>query len=135
MMGSSTYCGRPRLSSEVSAASRLHCTGSRWLRVPAAGWMSSVFEPTARRSIPRGSGEVRGPPNAEWFWQCALVVSVVEHYGSSEGMQICSNLLTPGRSKLGTVGVPWPDTILIVGKDGRPLPSGKQGEILVGGRR
>ena len=51
--------------------------------------------------------------------QHALVVSVVEHYGSSEGMQICNNLLTPGRSKLGTVSVP--DTILIVAE--RPSPA------------
>ncbi len=65
--------------------------------------------------------------------QDTLGVPVVEHYGSSEGMQICSNLLRPGRSKFGTCGIPWPDTILIVGDDGRPLPQGKQGEILVGG--
>ena len=65
--------------------------------------------------------------------QHAFGVPVVEHYGSSEAMQICSNLLPPGRSKPGTVGVPWPDTIRIVGDDGRRLPSGEQGEILVGG--
>ena len=62
-----------------------------------------------------------------------LGVPVVEHYGSSEGMQICSNLLPPRPSKRGTVGVPWPDTIRIVGDDGRQLPAGEWGEILVGG--
>jgi acyl-CoA synthetase (AMP-forming)/AMP-acid ligase II len=62
-----------------------------------------------------------------------LGVPVLEHYGSSEGMQICSNLLVPGRFKAGTVGIPWPDTIRIVGEDGNPVHVGEQGEILVGG--
>ena len=65
--------------------------------------------------------------------QKALGIPVVEHYGSSEGMQICSNSLPPGPSKLGTVGVPWPDTICIVGNDGGRLAAGECGEILVGG--
>jgi acyl-CoA synthetase (AMP-forming)/AMP-acid ligase II/acyl carrier protein len=65
--------------------------------------------------------------------QNTLGVPVVEHYGSSEAAQISANLPPPGRSKPGTCGVPPPDTIVIVGDDGRRLPSGKQGEILVGG--
>ena len=65
--------------------------------------------------------------------QNELGVPVLEHYGSSEGMQICSNLLPPGPSRLDTVGVPWPDTIRIVGDDGRRLAAGERGEILVGG--
>ena len=60
-------------------------------------------------------------------------VPVVEHYGSSEGMQICANQLPPGLSKSGTCGVPWPDTVAVVSDDGRRLPPGQQGEILVGG--
>jgi oxalate---CoA ligase len=65
--------------------------------------------------------------------QLALGVPVLEHYGSSEAAQIASNLLTPGRSKTGTCGVPWPDTIRIVGDSGQWIPSGERGEILVGG--
>jgi acyl-CoA synthetase (AMP-forming)/AMP-acid ligase II/acyl carrier protein len=65
--------------------------------------------------------------------QHTLGVPVVEHYGSSEGLQICANQLPPGRSKSGTCGVPAPDTIAIVADDGRRLPHGQQGEILVGG--
>ena len=60
-------------------------------------------------------------------------VPVLEHYGSSEGLQICSNQLPPGRSKVGTCGVPWPDTIVIAAEDGTPLKPGHEGEILVGG--
>jgi acyl-CoA synthetase (AMP-forming)/AMP-acid ligase II/thioesterase domain-containing protein len=62
-----------------------------------------------------------------------LGVPALEHYGSSEGMQICSNQLKPGHTKLGTCGIPSPGTIMISGDDGRELPSGQQGEILVGG--
>jgi oxalate---CoA ligase len=63
----------------------------------------------------------------------AFGVPVVEHYGSSEGMQICSNQLTPGSSKPGTCGIPWPNTIKIVDEAGRQVPQGQQGEVLVGG--
>jgi acyl-CoA synthetase (AMP-forming)/AMP-acid ligase II len=79
------------------------------------------------------SGGAPLPRNVLEGLEHALGVPVVEHYGSSEAMQICSNLLPPRGSKLGTVGVPWPNTILIVGEDGGRLPSGAQGEILVGG--
>jgi oxalate---CoA ligase len=65
--------------------------------------------------------------------QQAFGVPVLEHYGSSEGLQICSNQLPPGRSKVGTCGIPWPDTIVIAAEDGTPLKPGQQGEILVGG--
>jgi acyl-CoA synthetase (AMP-forming)/AMP-acid ligase II/thioesterase domain-containing protein/acyl carrier protein len=62
-----------------------------------------------------------------------LGVPALEHYGSSEGMQICSNQLSPGHIKIGTCGIPSPGTIMITGDDGRLLPAGQQGEILVGG--
>jgi acyl-CoA synthetase (AMP-forming)/AMP-acid ligase II/thioesterase domain-containing protein/acyl carrier protein len=65
--------------------------------------------------------------------QHALGVPVLELYGSSETAQIAANLPSPGRSRPGTVGVPWSDTILIVGDDGRQLPPGEQGEILARG--
>src|ERR1700722_3843569 len=65
--------------------------------------------------------------------QQTLGVPVVEHYGSSEGMQICSNQLRPGRSKPGTCGIPAPDTIIIAADDGSRLPAGQQGEIMIGG--
>jgi acyl-CoA synthetase (AMP-forming)/AMP-acid ligase II len=65
--------------------------------------------------------------------QEALGVPVVEHYGSSEAMQICSNLLPPGPCKLGTVGIPSPNTVRIIGDDSRQLPTGERGEIWIGG--
>ena len=65
--------------------------------------------------------------------QKKLGVPVVEHYGSSEGMQICSNQLRPGTSRPGTCGIPSPNTIRIVADDGSPVAAGQRGEILIGG--
>ena len=79
------------------------------------------------------SGGAPLPRDVQQGLEQTLGVPVVEHYGSSEGMQICSNLLPLGRSKPGTVGVPLPDTIRIVADEGLRLPAGEWGEILVGG--
>jgi oxalate---CoA ligase len=65
--------------------------------------------------------------------QAVLGVPVLEHYGSSETAQIASNRPPPGPSKPGTVGIPWPGIVTIVGADGRPLPAGHQGVVLVHG--
>jgi acyl-CoA synthetase (AMP-forming)/AMP-acid ligase II len=62
-----------------------------------------------------------------------LGVPVLEHYGSSEGMQISSNLPPPGPAKPGTVGVPAKGTIKIVAESGRELSAGEHGEVLLGG--
>ncbi len=77
------------------------------------------------------SGGAPLPRNVLEGLQQAMNVPVVEHYGSSEAAQIAANL--PGHLKIGTCGIPWPGTLRIVGDDGRLLPSGEQGEILVGG--
>lgn len=79
------------------------------------------------------SGGAPLPPDVLEGLQQAFSVPVLEHYGSSEGMQICANQLPPGRSKPGTCGIPWPNTIIIVGENGQQLPPGEEGEILVGG--
>ena len=65
--------------------------------------------------------------------QAVLGVPVLQHYGSSETAQISTNLPPPGASKPGTCGIPPRDTVIIVGEDGRRLPSGELGEILVSG--
>jgi len=62
-----------------------------------------------------------------------LGAPVVEHYGSSEAAQIAANTPAPGRSRVGTCGIPWPDTVMIVDGHGKPLPPGYEGEILVRG--
>jgi oxalate---CoA ligase len=65
--------------------------------------------------------------------QRILGMPVLEHYGSSEAAQIAANLPAPGPNRPGTCGQPWPDTVAIVGEDGRPLPAGERGEIWVRG--
>jgi acyl-coenzyme A synthetase/AMP-(fatty) acid ligase len=73
------------------------------------------------------------PSNVREELQAALGVPVLEHYGASETGQIAANLPPPGPSKPGTCGIPWPETVMIVGEDGSRLPRGQQGQILVGG--
>ena len=65
--------------------------------------------------------------------QRILGVPVLEHFGSSEAAQIAANLPPPGPNRPGTCGQPWPDTVVIVGEDGHPLPAGERGEIWVRG--
>ncbi|UPK08313.1 AMP-binding protein [Bradyrhizobium sp. 170] len=65
--------------------------------------------------------------------QRILGVPVLEHYGSSEAAQIAANLPPPGPNRPGTCGQPWPDTVVIVGEDGHPLPAGERGEVWVRG--
>ena len=79
------------------------------------------------------SGGAPLPRNVLEGLSSALAVPVVEHYGSSEAAQIAVNLPPPGRSKLGTCGIPWPGTLMIVGEDGSAVGPDEQGEILLGG--
>jgi oxalate---CoA ligase len=62
-----------------------------------------------------------------------LGIPVLEHYASSETAQVSSNLPPPGPYKPGTCGIPSPDIVMIVGEDGRRLPPGQEGDILVSG--
>ncbi len=63
----------------------------------------------------------------------ALGVPVLEHYGSSETAQIASNRLTPGASRFGTCGVPWPGIVKLADDEGAPVPAGERGEVFVRG--
>ena len=66
--------------------------------------------------------------------ESVLGIPVLEYYGTSETTgPIAVNSPPPGRSKPGTCGIPWPDTVIVVGADGRRLPLGVHGEILVQG--
>ena len=65
--------------------------------------------------------------------QSIFDVPLLDRYGASETQLISSNRPPPGPSKPGTCGVPWPDTVIIIGEDGRPLAPGERGEILVSG--
>ena len=101
------------------------------LILDATNWRADAKTGQSLRFVLSGGAPL--PPNVLEGLQNTFGVPVVEHYGSSEAAQISANLPPPGPSKPGTCGVPPPDTIAIVGDDGRRLPPGKLGEILVGG--
>jgi len=65
--------------------------------------------------------------------QDSLGIPVLDHYGASEAAQISANQPGPGRSKSGTVGLPWPGTVIVADDKGHRLPAGEQGEIRVRG--
>jgi acyl-CoA synthetase (AMP-forming)/AMP-acid ligase II len=65
--------------------------------------------------------------------QSHLGVPVLEHYGSTEAAQVSTNFPPPGPAKLGTCGMPEPDTVMIIGPGGVKLGAREQGEIVVGG--
>jgi acyl-CoA synthetase (AMP-forming)/AMP-acid ligase II/acyl carrier protein len=77
------------------------------------------------------SAGARIPEEVREGLQSVLGVPVLEHYGSSETAQISSNMPPPGRYKAGTCGIPWPNSVKIVGNNGQEVPPGEQGEILV----
>jgi acyl-CoA synthetase (AMP-forming)/AMP-acid ligase II/thioesterase domain-containing protein len=65
--------------------------------------------------------------------QSTLGIPLIEHYSSSEASLMAANLPSPAVSKPGTVGVPWPDSLIIVGDNEDRLLPGEQGQILVRG--
>jgi oxalate---CoA ligase len=79
------------------------------------------------------SAGARLPKEVQEGLQSVLGIPVLEHYGSSETAQISANMPPPRPRKPGTCGIPWPDSVKIVGEDGRQLSAGEQGEILVSG--
>jgi acyl-CoA synthetase (AMP-forming)/AMP-acid ligase II len=79
------------------------------------------------------SGGAPLPSQVQGGLQAALGVPVLEHYGATEAAQISANRPLPGLAKAGTCGVPEPDTLIVVGADGRELPPGQEGEIWIRG--
>ena len=65
--------------------------------------------------------------------QNALGVPVLEHYGSSETAQIASNRLSPGGSRIGSCGIPWPGIFKLADDEGEPVAPGERGEVYVRG--
>jgi oxalate---CoA ligase len=96
--------------------------------------VQSNAEPKSMHSLRFiASGGAPLPMDVHDGLRTALGVPVLEHYASSETAQVSSNLPPPGPYKPGTCGIPSPDIVIVVGEDGRRLPPGEQGDILVGG--
>jgi acyl-CoA synthetase (AMP-forming)/AMP-acid ligase II len=80
-----------------------------------------------------GCGGAQLPESVRSSLQLGLGIPILEHYGMTEASQISTNLPPPGPYKLGTVGVPSPETVIVVGPDGKNVPQGDKGEIWVRG--
>jgi oxalate---CoA ligase len=65
--------------------------------------------------------------------EAMLGVPVLEFYGLSEAGVMASNPLPPAKTKPGTVGVPVPGELLIIDGDGKCVPNGTVGQIIVSG--
>jgi len=121
---------------------------SEWFGRLGPTWYSAgptlhlaVLEKTEERPNARAMHTLRfvstaGAPMAREIhdrMEVALGVPVLEHYGSSETAQVASNRPPPGPAKFGTCGIPWPGIVKIADPDGRPLPVGERGEVLIRG--
>jgi oxalate---CoA ligase len=73
------------------------------------------------------------PEDVRLAAQNMLGVPVLEFYGLSEAGVMAANPVPPGMNKPGTVGVPAPGELLIVGEDRQPLAHGAVGQILISG--
>jgi len=58
---------------------------------------------------------------------------LIQAMGSSEGGNIFSNPLPPGKNKIGSPGLPWGFEVKIVDLNGVELPTGEPGEMLIRG--
>jgi acyl-CoA synthetase (AMP-forming)/AMP-acid ligase II/thioesterase domain-containing protein/acyl carrier protein len=65
--------------------------------------------------------------------EAMLGVPVLARYALSEAGTMASNPLPPGKTKPGTVGLPVPGELLIVDEDGKCVPNGTVGQIIVSG--
>jgi oxalate---CoA ligase len=119
-----------------------------WLTTLMPTWYSaaptlhiSIFEQLESQASAKISHSLRfvltsGAPLPQRRYEALhsiLGVPVLDHYGASETQLISTNRPPPGPCKPETCGIPWPNTVKIVGEDGRQLDSGEHGEILVGG--
>jgi acyl-CoA synthetase (AMP-forming)/AMP-acid ligase II/acyl carrier protein len=81
----------------------------------------------------RSSSAALPPPVAEGLEE-AFGVPVIEAYGMTEAAhQIASNPLPPGERKPGSVGPAAGPEVAIMADDGRLLPAGQPGEIVIRG--
>lgn len=79
------------------------------------------------------AGGAQLPENVRSSLQLGLGIPILAEYGMTETSQISANVPPPGPYKLGTVGIPPPGTVIVVGPDGKNVPPGEKGEIWVRG--
>jgi amino acid adenylation domain-containing protein len=59
---------------------------------------------------------------------------LLQAMGSTEGGNVFSNPLPPGKNKIGSPGLPWGFEARIVDREGVDVPRGESGEVLLRGR-
>jgi acyl-CoA synthetase (AMP-forming)/AMP-acid ligase II len=79
------------------------------------------------------AGGARLPEDVRSSLQRRLVIPILSEYGMTETSQISANVPPPGPSKIGTVGIPPAETVIVVGPDRKKVPPGEKGEIWVRG--
>lgn len=73
-------------------------------------------------------------PDVQTAFETRFGVAIVETMGLTEtAAQILSNPLPPGMRKIGSPGMAYGNEVGIHGADGRDLPAGEEGEIVVRG--
>ena len=79
------------------------------------------------------AGGAQLPESVRSSLALGLGIPILAEYGMTETSQISANVPPPGPYKSGTVGIPPPETVIVVGPDGKNVPQGEKGEIWVRG--
>ena len=58
---------------------------------------------------------------------------LIQAMGSSEGGNVFSNPVPPGKNKIGSPGLPWGFETRIIDREGAGIPTGEPGEVLLRG--
>jgi len=144
------------LLAPLSAGSEVFCTPGfdalhffRWMEEAHPTWYTAV--PTMHQTIlaraRKHAAVIRAnplrfirssssalPPQVIGELEATFDAPVIESYGMTEAAhQMASNLLPPGERKPGTVGVAAGPEVAIMDTDGKLLPAGRIGEIVIRG--
>ena len=108
-----------------SASPTTHLAISKMLDSPLSGLKHHL-----RMAV---AGGAPLPEDVRSSLQHGLGIPILAEYGMTETSQISANLPPPGPSKIGAVGIPPAETVIVVGPDGGKVPPGEKGEIWVRG--
>ena len=138
LLGGSVACPDPASNGDVlSSLADLQPT---WLAAGPAFLVNLLERALARRGAPLlhylrfiRSGAAPLPLAVRQGLEEVFGVPVLEGYGLTETGTVAANSIAPEHRKPGTVGRPLPHDVAIRAEDGRLLPSGATGEIVVRG--
>jgi surfactin family lipopeptide synthetase A len=96
---------------------------------PKASSRASAFQRI--RFLRTSSGPLSPSLHKEFLQKFELLL--IQAMGCSEGGNVFSNPLPPGKNKIGSPGFPWGFEARIVDRDGADVPQGEPGEVLLRG--